>query len=282
MLRTNPFYVFSTDESSLDVSAQQVNPNSIRPDENCSISKNAHDRFALAPFPLKGDVEIWFIAAETRFYNAVPEIKQDKVKFEKLVASLPFEALERIKDVMLDRTNSPNKYERAKGLLLAAFALSQEENLNQLLTIVDLGTYRPSELLIQMRRLAKGNISEQALTTLWLTKLPEHIRGMLGVRGGPLDELAIIADRAISLSIFQAASVTSTTNNSSTDETLAKILNHLEVLAVGNSRHRGRNDRLPSNQQTTNDTECYYHKRFGKDARNCKPFCKHYKTLSKN
>lgn len=270
---TNPFYVHSADEQQNEADTER----SQFLDESCSISKNSHDRLILAPFPIKGDIEIWFIAAETRFFNAVPEIKQDKLKFEKLVASLPYEAMERIRDVMEDRTNSTNKYERAKLQLLSAFAPSHEENLHKLLANVGLGTFKPSELLMQLRRLAKDNLSEQALTTIWLTKLPESIRGMLAIRGGKLDDLAAAADHAVLLSNFQTASVTTTTSSSPTDEVLNKILNHLEVLAVSNSR-RGRTDRRTRPEQVDDNAECYFHKRFGKDARNCKPFCKHYKT----
>lgn len=126
---------------------------------------------------------------------------------------------------------------------------------------------------------------QEMLTTLWLSKLPENIRDIVGSGNSSVDDKAVAADKIRDLSSFRVANQVSAL---SFDERFDLINKQLEVLTVqiresrstyrsrSNSRNRpGPRARSPSaRREPLVDGLCWYHETFGERARKCVDGCK--------
>ncbi|XP_073959739.1 uncharacterized protein [Choristoneura fumiferana] len=134
---------------------------------------------------------IWFIRAEAVL---TPQRAGDDAKFDMVVSKLPKEIILRLTDLL---TNPPanNKYETLKNKLLNMLEDSKNRQIEKLLGEMDLGDQKPSQLLQQMRNLAKDNFPEDTLRILWQNRLPTTVRAVLiASREASLETLANIAD----------------------------------------------------------------------------------------
>ncbi|GFQ74254.1 uncharacterized protein TNCT_345271 [Trichonephila clavata] len=100
--------------------------------------------------------EIWFFQVEAQF--SIANINQEETKFNYLVAQLDPKFIENIWDVFQS-------------------------------------DMKPSQLLRKMKSLAGDNITEKALRTLWLDKLPDSIKNILVVSSENLENLSVMADK---------------------------------------------------------------------------------------
>ena len=71
-----------------------------------------------------------------------------------------------------------NKYEAVKQFLISRCQDSKEKRLDNLLSKVDLGDQKPSELYIHMEMLEGSNslVNTQLLRNVWLNKLPHSLQ----------------------------------------------------------------------------------------------------------
>ncbi len=95
--------------------------------------------------------------------------------------------------------NSENKYSLAKERLLSAFKEGENKRIKRLFTGIEIGDMKPSHLLQKMKSLATNDISDMVLKTLWMDKLPHHIKHILVVSDEGIDKLAIMADKIIDM-----------------------------------------------------------------------------------
>ncbi|UYV80878.1 hypothetical protein LAZ67_19002069 [Cordylochernes scorpioides] len=137
--------------------------------------------------------EIWFYQVEAQF--SINGISQEMTKFNYLVAQLEPHLVENLWDIIQDPQNK-TKYSSAKDRLITIFKESEEKKLRRLLTGLELGDLKPSQLLRKMKILkSKEDISDKVIRTLWMDKLPENIKNILVVSKEDLDSFAEMADK---------------------------------------------------------------------------------------
>lgn len=135
--------------------------------------------------------EIWFAQVEAQF--ELSYITKEQTKFNYLLANLEQNVVENIWDLVGDK--SSRKYSIAKERLLSIFKTSEDRKINNLISELELGDLKPSQLLRKMRGLAGDNFSEKILKTLWMNKLPNYLQNILIVSDEEIDKLSEIADR---------------------------------------------------------------------------------------
>ena len=150
---------------------------------------------------------------------------------------------------MLDVMSKPpvdNKYCNLKEKLLATYGLTGHHKAYRMLHLQGLGDQKPSELMDYMLSLLDGHKPCLLAEQIFLEQLPEDIRVLLAV-----DDFT--DPRALALHA----------------DTLWLAKQQLASHAV----HRVKIARKDSN--TSQQNYCYYHTRFGQNARKCHSPCKY-------
>ncbi|UYV84114.1 hypothetical protein LAZ67_X001216, partial [Cordylochernes scorpioides] len=212
--------------------------------------------------------EIWFYQVEARF--AISGITQESTKFNYLVSQLEPQIVENLWDIIQDSQNN-NKYTTAKNRLVSIFKESEENTLRKLLTGLELGDLKPTQLLRKMRTLKTDkDISEKVLQTLWMDKLPEIIKNILVVSEESLDKLAEMADKIQEMN--PRLQVYESKNKDPTfEEMTATIASLKEEIATLNRRSNSprprQRSRSGSGKYNPSGKYCYFHYRFGNKCR---------------
>ena len=232
---------------------------------------------------------IWFVQVEAQFSRR--GITASRTKYEEVVCVLPTEYATEIQDLLLDPPEE-EPYEKLKHLLIARIADSERQKLRQLLTAEELGDRKPSQLLRKMQLLLGEKakmIDSSLLRELFLQRLPANVQMILASADSmTLDKLAEMADRVMDVATPTISSVRA----SSEDGDFRRIIREEVAAALrtqGRSRPRnssrnggGRNrsrrrsgsrGHSPANTQGNSDGVCWYHQRFGENARKCRPPC---------
>lgn len=144
---------------------------------------NSVRKIKLPPFWVEKP-EIWFYQVEAQF--TVERVRSDIAKFNHLVANLEPKIIENIWDII--EGEETNKYAAAKSRLLNIFKESDEKQIRILLTGLELGDLKPSQLLRKMKSLAGKDVSDKILKTLWLDKLPNSIKNVIIVSNETLEK----------------------------------------------------------------------------------------------
>ncbi|XP_058810382.1 uncharacterized protein LOC131675421 [Phymastichus coffea] len=242
-----------------------------------------------------GRAKLWFYKVEADFN--VGRIKSDDSKFNLVIRALDHVALDEVADII---RNPPaqNKYEALKSRILERLADSAEKQLEQMLTCMQLGDKKPSQLYRQMAELAGNNATEDLLKTRWLTLLPQHARNTLKIFKAKctLQELLDAADAILdsntspaTLSI-DAPSILATHHRAPDFSEIRTLLSELisvsrEILIrvssppsspTGTAQHNTsaqRRSRSQSRPRPHANGICYYHNRFGAAASRCSLPC---------
>lgn len=247
-------------------------------------------RNAKMPAFWREEPKLWFAMLEREFsaYN----VKSDAVKCAAVIRHLDTVSMKVVADV-ISAPPSADSYGDIKNALITRLATSEETQLRQLLTGIELNDRKPSELLREMTRLAGSNVTPYALQTLWLQRLPKRIQELLAViEDVELNKLAELADKAMERSNMQELAVvaypgSSTEQAQSNTEIteLTKRLARLETLikktSQGRSRSRGRfqkgfvrgRNASRSKSRDKSTGVCYFHSKFGKEAWKCRKPC---------
>ncbi|GFX94864.1 peptidase A2 domain-containing protein [Trichonephila clavipes] len=130
--------------------------------------------------------EIWFYQVEAQFQ--ISRISLEETKFHYLVSQLEPKYVENIWDIV--NSKSDTKYTDSKNRLLSLFKESENLRIKRLLTGIELGDMKPSQLLQKVKTVATSDISDNLIKTLWLEKLPESIKNILVVSDENLSKLA--------------------------------------------------------------------------------------------
>lgn len=235
---------------------------------------------------------LWFAQFES---TISPQKQGEESKFQLVVSKLGREALQQVADIVYNPPGS-GKYTAIKTRLLQVFEESPERQFQKLVSELELGSQKPSQLLRKMRELARNcQASEETVQNLWISRLPPSVRAVLAAsQDQKLDNLSPIADKVMesmqqgSLS-GEMASVS--TAQISVNNELCTHMNKLflEVAALreevqrrpqnsyrGRSKYRGRSgSRTNSATRTPSSPDwlCYFHYRFGTRARKCEDPC---------
>ncbi|UYV73663.1 hypothetical protein LAZ67_11000265 [Cordylochernes scorpioides] len=229
--------------------------------------------------------DIWFHQVEAQFL--INNIKTENTKFDYLIAQLDPKYVENLWDIITSK--EINKYSEAKERLLRVFKKGESKRIRKLLSGIELGDLKPSQLLQKLRSLATEDLSDKFIKTLWLEKLPQAIQQILIISEEELDKLAVMADRIAELNpkteIYEAAKPENETKMLFKKiESLEQKIESMKIEHQGRSRDRSSRDyrynaRSRSRSKGGYNPKgkfCYFHYRYGKNCLpgKCKKPCK--------
>lgn len=212
-------------------------------------------------------------------------ITADQTKYDIVVGSIEAENLAHVTDI-LTRSPSSGKYDAIKERLISVFADSETQRTQKLLTELELGDRKPSQLLCEMRNLADDQIGEHFLKTLWFQRLPVDMKSILSVSTDDLPKLATKADRIWELKPdrYQTQMNIASTSKQEAGNQIAALQRQVDELTtqiaeLRRERSHTREKQRQRNRSTSRDqTICYYHWKFGDKARKCLQPC-NYQTM---
>ena len=184
--------------------------------------------------------EVWFAQAEAQF--ALRGITADETKYYYVIAALDQPTATRL----LDLISSPptnDKYRALKTRLTDTFGLSKQERASRLLHFRPLGDSKPSTLMDEMLALLGDHPPCLLFNQLFLERLPADIR--IQLVDSKIEDLRALAKRADALWECRDASMES------------------------NAVHRP----PPTDGKQLGKTFCFYHRKFGNAAKQCRPPC---------
>lgn len=218
--------------------------------------------------------EVWFARVEAQF--GTKNISEDRTKYDYVVSALDFETAEEIQAVL---TNPPptNRYEKLKAALIKTFGKTQAQKDAELLSLNGLGDKRPTAL---MRKINALNDDPQTLKrALFLLNLPTEIRSILaGHNILDLEELAEAADR-----IWESRSTNPVVNACLEDCPTQTVEATVESISTRRRKPQNRSQQrgTPSFTPRSQPFVCFYHTKFGTEARRCQEGCSFSSLLKK-
>lgn len=144
------------------------------------------------PVLWKQNIKLWFLQVESNFQ--ISGITNDSTKYNTLVASIDSETMSAVSDILFNPP-ATDKYIELKTRMIAEFSDSENRQMRKLLSELQLGDFKPSQLLRQMRELAGTQLNDDFLKTLWMQRLPQEIQTIISVSRETLDNLAKLADK---------------------------------------------------------------------------------------
>lgn len=249
----------------------------------------------------RDDPEIWFTQLEAQF--EIGGITVDATKYGHLIAALDPDTVKCVRDKILTPP-AKNKYTALKSNIIERLSDSAKIKLDRLLSGLQLGDKKPSQLLREMEALSVDQITEPVLRNLWLHRLPTHSQEILScMEDASLDKLSKAADKILEVhkpAAIYALNSNMSRNSSSSSKNLEAQINELskrvEELCSSltsnrptqprsrssssskpGSRNKSRQrDASRTQQQVDKHPLCWYHFKFGENARNCLKPC-HFK-----
>ncbi|GFR26020.1 uncharacterized protein TNCT_687711 [Trichonephila clavata] len=243
-----------------------------RSQENVSAESLDINRVAVQP-PLfwRNKPNFWFFQLEAQF--DVTNITQDQTKCNIVLSALDEHILDFIEDI-LSNPPTENKYIALKSALLSRLTDSEEAKLKKLL-----GDCHPSVLLRQIKSLTGSKISEEFLKTLWYKWLPQQVQAILSVSKDSLTNLAVMADKI--MSVYNPADISSINKQDQSraiscscedNSRWSSIEASIESLAQQIHKLHSPNYNKPRSRSKSRNSShrlCCYHYRFGTNAQKC-------------
>lgn len=255
------------------------------------------------------NVELWFWQVESAFIAS--GITSDVKKYHAIIGQLPSRVIFKLADFKSNPPVRNQMNDTLKNRIVKEYADSEQTKITKLLEDMPLGDRKPSQLLAEMRTKASNTaINDNFLAQLWMRALPETIRAILSAEDmTPLTDKAATADRimeamrngllfpAKSVNEIQTNAVQSNSKASMMDDVFSELKNAIanlstEVKQLRQSRSNKRSDtparrnsnREPSTSNSENPQHdfCWWHFKFGADAKKCKEPGKFQLPVSKN
>lgn len=232
----------------------------------------------------RGNPALWFVQVEAAF--ALSNITADATRFRHVITQLDTQTLPAISDIILNPP-AANKYQAIKDRIISSFSETPESKLRQLLRGIDPRDEKPTLLLQRIRNLSDGQVGDALLRTLFLEQLPEYVRGILAISGDlDLSALARQADKVMEVTSKNTVlAVTQPQNQNevaavSRDATLielasavATLTKELKSINLSARQSRSRSSSRYRSSSATKSDLCFYHLKFGEDARRCQQPC---------
>lgn len=252
-----------------------------------------------APPFWKANPALWFCQLEAQF--EMNRISSDKSRYYTVVAAIESTVLDQVSDLVLNPPTS-GLYTALKKRLLDVFADSEQGRLKKLLSQIDLGDQKPSNLLREMRNLAGSSISADILKTLWLQRLPSNMQAILSISSENLDKLVVMADKIHETTMGSELQKINLKPEPSVSSQIAELSRQLSELKVefsqrgrnrdfsSSSRSKSRNRSQtpqsrklnPKNKNMVNSKMCWYHRKWGNKAKACVGPCDFDSNISEN
>ncbi|KAL4100726.1 hypothetical protein QTP88_020760 [Uroleucon formosanum] len=143
-----------------------------------------------------------------------------------------------------------------------------------------MGDRKPSQLLRDMRSVMPDGFGEDALKEFWLQKLPANVVVIVSGFEGSLDSIAARADRVMEAANSHNVDAVAKDPIAELTSVVSSLAQQVQSMAkvVFAPRQSDRPSTLWTAQQATD--LCYFHERFGNNARKCRPPC-NFKAKSK-
>lgn len=229
---------------------------------------------------------LWFAQVEATF--ALNNINGDATRYRHVITQLDSQTLPAIADIIVNPPPA-EKYLAIKNRIVSSFAETTESKLRKLLRGLDPSNDKPTLLLQRIRNLADGQVGDALLRTLFLEQLPEYVRGVLVISGDlDLSALAQQADKVMEATHSTNVSAVHTVKSQndvsavSRDSAISELLSAVTVLAKevktlkSEVRSRSRSSsrsRATSADNSASGNICFYHAKFGAEARKCQKPC---------
>lgn len=232
---------------------------------------------------------LWF----TQFESIVaPQKSSEENKYHLVVSKLAKEEVLQISDLLSSPPES-NKFAALKDRLISIYEESEQKRFQKLLSEMELGDEKPSQLLHRIKDLGRGKLNDDTIRLMWLRQLPASVTTVLAVTDElTIEKLSQVADR-----VYESTSSRSSSRQqsevcavSSITEQLASMQLELAALRAeqaklhasarhsnnvrvnrDRSRSRSRSRSRPYFQQRHG--LCFYHGRFGDRAYRCQAPC---------
>jgi hypothetical protein len=167
---------------------------------------------------------LWFAQAEAQFQLAAITCQQ--TKFNYVVSQLNQQQAAEVEDIIIQPPEH-EPYDLLKAELVRQLSTSREQRMRQLLSYEQMGDQKPSQFLQHLRSLAP-DVPDDFLRTIWASRLPRHVQGILdGWTEGSLDSASHLADKILE-AIPQPA--TASMSTAAPDNT-AVLLERIEELS---------------------------------------------------
>lgn len=239
-----------------------------------------------APVFTPKDTELYFLKLELFFEHC--KIDSQNKKLMTLVSVINDCSLSSIiKGVLNKASELTNPYDELKSKILAVTTLTQEEKLDIFLKTSSLGDMTPSRFLEYLQGLCDSNDGNSAIVkSKFLNALSSDTRSILATMpSASLSELAKTADRIYTTRLHPPVSINKISDEFlNTDDLTSFLRKELKLLHQTLAKQGEEistlksyvNDRV---SKPTNDADislCFYHKKFGINARKCNPSCSKY------
>ena len=221
------------------------------------------------------DVQVLFAQLELCFVaNNVMDQRQLPILFSAFPMSLTPVVKDLITDTPLNAT-----YDSIKREVLLQTSLSAEKRFQTLVNDELLGDHMASKLLRRMRELAEDVPADIAIIKqLFFSRLPSQVKAILApmVEKSSVDVIASSADKVMEFT--KGPITTSIPQPKAEVSTLSAVGNTSQVATQVRSHlpRRQYKSRLPSPHHHCHSNKpglCFYHSRFGAEARRCKRPC---------
>lgn len=230
-----------------------------------------------APEFWENDPELWFSQLESQFI--ISGITAQNTKFHAVICALNAKTLSSARDLVKSPPET-NPYDLLKERILTNFSQTETSRLKFLLQDCQLGDKRPSQLLVEMRNLACGGLTDAVLKSLWLQRLPVNVQQILSASSENLESLSKIADKVIEVSGC-GISVASVSQENLDLKSLKEEIVSLktEINRLSRQKYRGhqkkpRDTSRRRNLSLSRDPNiCWYHNKYKEKAHKCVPPC---------
>lgn len=205
----------------------------------------------------------WFAQLEAEFLNHRPKIKDDKSKYFHLLSTLDHDTLDKVAEVV-ERPYSEGHYDILKQALMDLYDRSQFDRDLELLSLDSLEDRKPSQHLQLIEDLFRD--PDSLKKTIFMKALPREIKIFASESQLPLKEVARCCDRML-------LSSKSSEGLKTVYEIDGDYLDQ-DVYSVKKKMSFSHDKQFTKNR---GGSLCWYHSRYGKNARACEPTCIMYK-----
>lgn len=263
----------------------------------CKSSCNQHETLEVAagttilsriPEFWRDQPRLWFTQLEAIL---APQKQGDDYKYYTVIAKLSKEEILQVSD-LITTPPATKKYKTIKEHLINCYEESYQRQFKKILSEVDLGDQKPSQLLRRMQSLGGGKINDETIRLLWLRLLPTSVTTILAVTEDmDIDKMSQIADKILANSKLTEVSAVNENINRTDDGAMTCILAQLAKMQLELSAiqrdHRNRRSstqnyynrqQSPSRSSSTANSRerkhvCFYHNKYRNYARRCTKPC---------
>ena len=247
----------------------------------------------IPPFWRK-DPEMWFAQVEAQF--AIAGITSDETKFNYVAGNLEANYATEVRDILTSPPDS-GKYEKLKIELIRRLGTSQDHKTRELLETQQLGDRAPSQFLRHLQGLPGKAFSEEALRSIWLSRLPMSMQTILATqKQATLDQVAELADAIANRREYTEATTkyaAAAAVPAADTIPLTALVQQISLLTTSvaeislqlseftsrenrtrpRSRGHSQNRRRSRSRNFPPNRMCWYHSRFAERARTCQSQC---------